>query len=364
MTDFVPLYSALSFSHFALLSRTRGAPSGRPEKSISTGGKADRVAVAQDADVELAALDVLLGERGVVELLVDRGDPLHQGVGVADQGVGADADRGVGPQGLDEQRHASGCRRSRSRPWRRRRSRDTGSCRRRAPSWPAPCPGGDKARRGRRRCSGRRPGRGGRRPPTSPRTFWPNISRRLKTRSGLRRLRPEMSLPRSPWTPKIDGRVPPLAERLGHLIDDDVVRLGVFAVQVRQDRDLHRSPLGCRAIVVAGWSRGRTQSRCQGPGTADCPPRWRPELARRSCHVHARIRRLLPRIGPAGDADPRPRPDDRRVAAGADPGGVLGGAGARRGSAGSGPGSTSRRSGACPRGPSPSRSPSTSPAPT
>ena len=39
-TIFVPLYSTLSLSHLAFESITCGVPSGRPEKSISMGGKA------------------------------------------------------------------------------------------------------------------------------------------------------------------------------------------------------------------------------------------------------------------------------------------------------------------------------------
>ena len=41
----------------------------------------------------------------VVEFLVDRGDPLHQRRGVADKRIGADPDRGVGPERFDEQGH-------------------------------------------------------------------------------------------------------------------------------------------------------------------------------------------------------------------------------------------------------------------
>ena len=74
-------------------------------KSTSTGGSALGCRVAQHADVELPPLDVLLGQGGVVQLLPDVGHPLHQGHGVVHQRLAADAERGVGAERLDEERH-------------------------------------------------------------------------------------------------------------------------------------------------------------------------------------------------------------------------------------------------------------------
>ena len=75
----------------------------------------------------------------------------------------------------------------------------------------------------------------------SPKTFSPNISMRLNTRSGLRRESPAMSRLTSPWTPRTDTRWPRRPQRAGHLGDDRLVVLGVlvFAVEIRQDGDLH-----------------------------------------------------------------------------------------------------------------------------
>ena len=70
-------------------------------------GSAARRLVAEDADVELAPVDVLLGERGVVHLVVDRAHaPRERGGVVHERARLVDADRGVAAQRLDEQRHA------------------------------------------------------------------------------------------------------------------------------------------------------------------------------------------------------------------------------------------------------------------
>src|SRR5881394_60918 len=61
--------------------------------------------VAEHADVELAALDVLLREGRVAERLVDVEHALHELLRVAHEGAHVDPDRGVHPQRLHEQRH-------------------------------------------------------------------------------------------------------------------------------------------------------------------------------------------------------------------------------------------------------------------
>ena len=68
----MPLYSALFSSHLALASRTCGVPVGQAGEIHLDGREGQRLRVAQHADVELAALDVLLDQGGVVDLLVDR----------------------------------------------------------------------------------------------------------------------------------------------------------------------------------------------------------------------------------------------------------------------------------------------------
>ena len=82
------------------------APVLSPEKSISIGGKRRRRVVAEHADVELAPFDVLLGQRGVAERLVDVRHAFHELLGVAHERALVDADRRVHAQRLDEERHA------------------------------------------------------------------------------------------------------------------------------------------------------------------------------------------------------------------------------------------------------------------
>ena len=137
-------------------------------------------------------------------------DPLHQRGRVADERVGADPDRGVGPERLDEQGHpqvAAGLQVV---------AREDGEVGvedlvegQRLLGQPLVLAQVELARPA-ARCRGRRSGRARPATPTSPRRFLPNISSRLKTRSGLRRFRPETSLPRSPCTPRTRRRVPPL----------------------------------------------------------------------------------------------------------------------------------------------------------
>src|SRR5262249_28546564 len=61
-------------------------------------GEGDRLAVAQYADVELAALDVLLDQRGVADLLVDGADAVHHLGGASPDGFAVDPDPGVHAQ--------------------------------------------------------------------------------------------------------------------------------------------------------------------------------------------------------------------------------------------------------------------------
>ena len=193
---------------------------------------------------------------------------------------------------------------------------------------------------------------------TSPSDGSPNVSIRLKTEVGLAPLQAGDQLRlRSPWTPRIDGVCPALRSASATWSTTTSYSFAL-ALQIGQDRDLHRatSPRRTTALMEAAWH-------------AHCKPRCRPRYV--GCHrttgAARQTRRRATRetdrrpIPPSHrhvvPADPRPRPDDRGLAARADPRRVrdeLRGAWA---SGGSGPASTSRPSGACPTGPSRSRIP-------
>jgi hypothetical protein len=69
---------------------------GRKLRQIPFDGRQHDRRVAEEANVDLAAVDVLLDERGGVELAVDGEDARHQLVDAVDDGAGVDADGGVG----------------------------------------------------------------------------------------------------------------------------------------------------------------------------------------------------------------------------------------------------------------------------
>ena len=62
-----------------------------------------RFVVPEDADVDLAPLDVLLDQRRTVEPLLEEGDALHQLAQRLNDRAGVDADRAVLAGGLDDQ---------------------------------------------------------------------------------------------------------------------------------------------------------------------------------------------------------------------------------------------------------------------
>src|SRR6267143_572286 len=64
----------------------------------------DRRFVAEDADVALAALDVLLDERGTAKLVLDQPRPLHQLLPAVDDGAHVDAHRSAARARLDDHR--------------------------------------------------------------------------------------------------------------------------------------------------------------------------------------------------------------------------------------------------------------------
>ena len=201
-TALVPLYSALFFLPLRLGVEDARRPLGQPGEVHLDRREGLGLAVAQDADVELPALDVLLGQgRSLTFSWMAMTRSISSWVSrtsaLASMPIEASVRSGLTKSGI---RRLPPVSKSVSR--RRRRSPGSGSCRRRGASWSGPCPP-------RVELPGRRPCRGYQqlehaRHADSPPTFLPNISMRLKTRSGFRRLRPAMSFLRSPWTPRIE----------------------------------------------------------------------------------------------------------------------------------------------------------------
>ena len=107
MTAFVPWKRSLFSSNFALLIHDlEAAFLEAPRIHLDRRERDERRRCRCTPDVELAALDVFLGERRVAERLLDVQHALHHLLRVAHERFLVDADRRVHAQRLHEQRHA------------------------------------------------------------------------------------------------------------------------------------------------------------------------------------------------------------------------------------------------------------------